>query len=62
MCCYIVLVCNNSLFLSDIASLATVNLTETFIPVRHGAQKLLASLDCPQLSQVHGVANITVKQ
>ncbi|CAM4676027.1 unnamed protein product [Leuciscus chuanchicus] len=46
----------------DIASLATVNLTETFIPVRHGAQKLLASLDCPQLNQVHGVANITVKQ
>ncbi|XP_067227450.1 protein-glutamine gamma-glutamyltransferase K-like [Chanodichthys erythropterus] len=46
----------------DIASLSTVNLTETFIPVRHGAQKLLASLDCPQLNQVHGVANITVKQ
>ncbi|XP_048033605.1 protein-glutamine gamma-glutamyltransferase K-like [Megalobrama amblycephala] len=46
----------------DIASLSTVNLTETFIPLRHGAQKLLASLDCPQLNQVHGVANITVKQ
>ncbi|XP_042607124.1 protein-glutamine gamma-glutamyltransferase K-like [Cyprinus carpio] len=46
----------------DIASLATVNLTETFVPVRHGTHKILASLDCSQLNQVHGVANITVKQ
>ncbi|XP_059384633.1 protein-glutamine gamma-glutamyltransferase K-like [Carassius carassius] len=46
----------------DIAGLAKVNLTETFVPVRHGTHKILASLDCSQLNQVHGVANITVKQ
>ncbi|XP_051947275.1 protein-glutamine gamma-glutamyltransferase K-like isoform X2 [Xyrauchen texanus] len=46
----------------DIASLATVNLTETFVPKCHGPHKLLASLDCPQLTQVHGVADIVVKQ
>ncbi|XP_051518072.1 protein-glutamine gamma-glutamyltransferase K-like [Myxocyprinus asiaticus] len=46
----------------DIASQATVNLMERFIPVRSGPQKLLASLDCPQLTQVHGFANIAVKK
>ncbi|XP_051518862.1 protein-glutamine gamma-glutamyltransferase K [Myxocyprinus asiaticus] len=46
----------------DIASLATVNLTETFLPKCHGPHKLLASLDCPQLTQVHGVTNIVVKE
>lgn len=43
-----------SLSLSDIPSLATVKLTETFIPKCHGPHKLLASLDCPQLTEVHG--------
>ncbi|XP_059383211.1 protein-glutamine gamma-glutamyltransferase K [Carassius carassius] len=45
----------------NIESLAAVTLTEKFIPLEAGPQKLLASLDCRQLSQVHGVANITVK-
>ncbi|KAK7131862.1 hypothetical protein R3I93_018430 [Phoxinus phoxinus] len=45
----------------DIQSLATVTLTEKFIPSEAGPQKLLASLDCRQLAQVHGVANIDVK-
>ncbi|XP_056126689.1 protein-glutamine gamma-glutamyltransferase K [Rhinichthys klamathensis goyatoka] len=45
----------------DIQSLATVTLTEKFIPSEAGPQKLLASLDCRQLPQVHGVANIDVK-
>uniref|UniRef100_A0A671QY86 Protein-glutamine gamma-glutamyltransferase K n=1 Tax=Sinocyclocheilus anshuiensis TaxID=1608454 RepID=A0A671QY86_9TELE len=41
---------------------ATVCLTEKFIPKCHGPQKLLASFDCPQLTQVHGFTNIVVKQ
>lgn len=49
-------------FPSDIASLATVNLTETFIPKCHGPHKLLASLSCPQLAQVHGACNLVVRE
>uniref|UniRef100_A0A671MJM6 Protein-glutamine gamma-glutamyltransferase K n=1 Tax=Sinocyclocheilus anshuiensis TaxID=1608454 RepID=A0A671MJM6_9TELE len=45
----------------NIESLASVTLTETFIPLEAGSQKLLVSLDCRQLPQVHGVADITVK-
>lgn len=45
----------------DITGGATVRLTEIFVPKRSGPQKLLATLDCPQLTQVHGVANILVK-
>lgn len=48
--------------LSDIASQDKVSLTEKFVPLRCGPQKLLATLDCPQLTQVHGVANIVVKE
>ncbi|XP_073679868.1 protein-glutamine gamma-glutamyltransferase K-like [Garra rufa] len=46
----------------DIAGHASVCLTEKFIPRCHGPQKLLASFDCPQLTQVHGFTNIVVKQ
>uniref|UniRef100_A0A8C1BF65 Protein-glutamine gamma-glutamyltransferase K n=1 Tax=Cyprinus carpio carpio TaxID=630221 RepID=A0A8C1BF65_CYPCA len=42
----------------DIAGHSTVCLTEKFIPMCHGPQKLLASFDCPQLTQVHGFSNI----
>ncbi|XP_058619765.1 protein-glutamine gamma-glutamyltransferase K-like [Onychostoma macrolepis] len=45
----------------DIAYQASVSLTETVVPKRSGPQKLLATLDCLQLTQVHGVANILVK-
>ncbi|XP_057175523.1 protein-glutamine gamma-glutamyltransferase K-like [Triplophysa rosa] len=45
----------------EIASQGTVCLTEKFVATRCGPQKLLASLDCPQLTQVHGCANIIVK-
>ncbi|KAM3619098.1 uncharacterized protein V6R79_002969 [Siganus canaliculatus] len=45
----------------DIDSRASVTLTEHFIPTLPGPRKLLASLDCSQLTQVHGVANITVE-
>uniref|UniRef100_A0A673HG86 Protein-glutamine gamma-glutamyltransferase K n=1 Tax=Sinocyclocheilus rhinocerous TaxID=307959 RepID=A0A673HG86_9TELE len=46
----------------DIPSLAAVNLTETFVPKYHGPHKLLASLDCPQLTQVHGFTNIDIHE
>nr|XP_021325485.1 transglutaminase 1 isoform X1 [Danio rerio]XP_021325486.1 transglutaminase 1 isoform X1 [Danio rerio] len=45
----------------DVARLGTVSLTEKFTPTVSGSQKLLASMDCRQLTQVHGVADITVK-
>ncbi|XP_072297069.1 protein-glutamine gamma-glutamyltransferase K-like [Eucyclogobius newberryi] len=44
----------------DVGGLATVTLTEHFIPSQPGPRKLVASLDCKQLTQVHGVADITV--
>ncbi|MCI4387779.1 hypothetical protein PGIGA_G00078110 [Pangasianodon gigas] len=46
----------------DMGSLATINLTVKFTPILPGLRKLLASLDCDQLTQVHGVADIFVKQ
>uniref|UniRef100_A0A669CG47 Protein-glutamine gamma-glutamyltransferase K n=1 Tax=Oreochromis niloticus TaxID=8128 RepID=A0A669CG47_ORENI len=46
----------------DIGSHATVSLTEQFIPTLSGTRKLLASLDCKQLTQVHGVSDITVEE
>lgn len=46
----------------DIGSRATVSLTEHFVPSLPGLRKLLASLDCKQLTQVHGVENITVEE
>ncbi|KAG8003440.1 Protein-glutamine gamma-glutamyltransferase K [Nibea albiflora] len=46
----------------DIGSRASVSLTEHFIPTLPGSRKLLASLDCRQLTQVHGVTDITVEE
>lgn len=46
---------------SDINSLAAVSVTEHFVPSLSGTRKLMASLDCEQLTQVHGVADITVE-
>ncbi|KAI3368984.1 hypothetical protein L3Q82_025956 [Scortum barcoo] len=46
----------------DIGSRASVSLTEYFVPTLPGPRKLLASLDCKQLTQVHGVADITVEE
>lgn len=48
--------------LSDVGALATVTLTEHFIPNQPGPRKLVASLDCKQLTQVHGVADIVVQE
>uniref|UniRef100_A0A8C5H472 Protein-glutamine gamma-glutamyltransferase K n=1 Tax=Gouania willdenowi TaxID=441366 RepID=A0A8C5H472_GOUWI len=44
----------------DVSGLSTVTLTEHFIPSQPGLRKLVASLDCKQLTQVHGVADIVV--
>ncbi|KAF3698947.1 Protein-glutamine gamma-glutamyltransferase K [Channa argus] len=44
----------------DVGGHATVTLTEHFIPTQPGPRKLVASLDCKQLTQVHGVADIVV--
>ncbi|CAL8238719.1 unnamed protein product, partial [Lota lota] len=46
----------------DIGSQATFSQTEKFVPSQAGARKLLASLDCNDLTQVHGVVNILVKE
>nr|XP_020459173.1 protein-glutamine gamma-glutamyltransferase K-like isoform X2 [Monopterus albus] len=46
----------------DIGSRASVSLTEHFVPTLSGPRKLLASLDCKQLTQVHGVTDITVAE
>lgn len=44
----------------DVGGHSTVTLTEHFIPTQPGPRKLVASLDCKQLTQVHGVADIVV--
>ncbi|XP_037627165.1 protein-glutamine gamma-glutamyltransferase K-like [Sebastes umbrosus] len=46
----------------DIGSRASVSLTEHLVPTLPGPRKLLASLDCRQLTQVHGVTDITVEE
>ncbi|KAI4882190.1 hypothetical protein NFI96_024771 [Prochilodus magdalenae] len=44
----------------DVVRHATVTVTEHFIPSLAGTRKLVASLDCKQLTQVHGVVDIIV--
>ncbi|XP_037314510.2 protein-glutamine gamma-glutamyltransferase K [Pungitius pungitius] len=44
----------------DVGGHSTVTLTEHFTPTLSGPRKLVASLDCKQLTQVHGVADIVV--
>ncbi|XP_066578969.1 protein-glutamine gamma-glutamyltransferase K [Amia ocellicauda] len=48
--------------MGDVGQRATVNLTESFVPTRSGPRKLLASLHCQQLTQVHGVTEIMVQE
>ncbi|XP_072885304.1 protein-glutamine gamma-glutamyltransferase K-like [Hemitrygon akajei] len=40
----------------------TVTVTETLLPCRPGHRKLVCSLDSPQLTQVHGVAELEVRE
>ena len=44
----------------DIGGDKRVTLRQTFVPVRSGSRQLIASLDSPQLSQVHGVIQVDV--
>uniref|UniRef100_A0A4W4H4M3 Protein-glutamine gamma-glutamyltransferase K n=1 Tax=Electrophorus electricus TaxID=8005 RepID=A0A4W4H4M3_ELEEL len=44
----------------DVGKHSTVTVTEHFIPSLAGTRKLVASLDCKELTQVHGVADIVV--
>lgn len=44
----------------DIGGNETVTLHQKFVPVRPGPRQLIASLDSPQLSQVHGVIQVDV--
>ncbi|XP_061634294.1 protein-glutamine gamma-glutamyltransferase K-like isoform X3 [Phyllopteryx taeniolatus] len=46
----------------DIGSRATVSFTEHMVPTLAGPRKLLASLHCRQLTQVHGVTDVAVRQ
>ncbi|KAG7323414.1 hypothetical protein KOW79_013116 [Hemibagrus wyckioides] len=46
----------------DVASLVTITHTVKFTPTLSCQRKLLASLDCQQLTQVHGAADIVVKE
>ncbi|XP_061539756.1 protein-glutamine gamma-glutamyltransferase K-like [Phycodurus eques] len=46
----------------DIRSRATVSFTEHMVPTLAGPRKLLASLHCRQLTQVHGVTDVAVRQ
>ncbi|XP_068196108.1 protein-glutamine gamma-glutamyltransferase K isoform X2 [Antennarius striatus] len=46
----------------DVGGHSTVTLTEHFIPTQPGPRKLVASLDCKQLTQIHGVADVIVRE
>lgn len=46
----------------DVGRGATVTITQIFVPAKPGFRKLIASLDSRQLTQVHGVAEVDVKE
>uniref|UniRef100_A0A668AS23 Protein-glutamine gamma-glutamyltransferase K n=1 Tax=Myripristis murdjan TaxID=586833 RepID=A0A668AS23_9TELE len=48
----------HEVIVGDVSGHSTVTLTEHFIPTQPGLRKLVASLDCKQLTQVHGVVDI----
>ncbi|KAM3865704.1 protein-glutamine gamma-glutamyltransferase K-like [Diretmus argenteus] len=50
----------HEVIVGDVGGHSTVTVTEHFIPTQPGPRKLVASLDCKQLTQVHGVADIVV--
>ncbi|XP_017276414.1 protein-glutamine gamma-glutamyltransferase K [Kryptolebias marmoratus] len=52
----------HEIIVGDVGSHSTVTLTEHFIPSQPGPRKLVASLDCKQLTQVHGVVDIVVRE
>nr|XP_060635950.1 protein-glutamine gamma-glutamyltransferase K [Anolis sagrei ordinatus] len=52
----------NTMTVGNIGPHQTVTLRQTFTPLRAGQRQLVASLDSPQLSQVHGVLTVNVTQ
>uniref|UniRef100_A0ABM5EJ67 Protein-glutamine gamma-glutamyltransferase K n=1 Tax=Pogona vitticeps TaxID=103695 RepID=A0ABM5EJ67_9SAUR len=52
----------NTMTVGNIGPHQTVTLRQTFTPLRSGRRQLVASLDSPQLSQVHGALTINVTQ
>ncbi|XP_056148805.1 protein-glutamine gamma-glutamyltransferase K [Lampris incognitus] len=52
----------HEVFVGDVSGHATVTVTEHFVPAQPGPRKLVASLDCKQLTQVHGVADVMVRE
>ncbi|XP_048338412.1 protein-glutamine gamma-glutamyltransferase K-like [Sphaerodactylus townsendi] len=50
----------NTMTVGDIGPNQTMKMRHTFTPLRPGRRQLVASLDSPQLSQVHGVLTIDV--
>ncbi|KAG7455046.1 hypothetical protein MATL_G00252350 [Megalops atlanticus] len=46
----------------DVGGHCTLTLTERFVPTLPGHRKLVASMDCRQLTQVHGVVDIIVQE
>ncbi|KAG8455376.1 hypothetical protein GDO86_001536 [Hymenochirus boettgeri] len=46
----------------DIGPLKTVSITERFTPRRSGPRQFIASLESNELSQVHGVTEVTVRE
>lgn len=46
----------------DVGSRTSVSVTVNFVPTLSGPRKLLASLDCKQLTQVHGVVELDVEE
>ncbi|CAM4551649.1 protein-glutamine gamma-glutamyltransferase K [Lepidochelys kempii] len=46
--------------LGTIGGHQTISFRQTFVPLRAGRRQLVASLDSPQLSQVHGVVTVDV--
>ncbi|KAH0626142.1 hypothetical protein JD844_000935 [Phrynosoma platyrhinos] len=52
----------NTMTVGNIGPHQTVTLRQNFTPLRAGQRQLVASLDSPQLSQVHGVLTLNVLQ
>ncbi|KAM9329581.1 protein-glutamine gamma-glutamyltransferase K [Gastrophryne carolinensis] len=47
--------------IGDIGPMKTVSITERFTPRRTGVRQLVASLESKEMSQVHGVTEVTVR-
>ncbi|XP_078064650.1 protein-glutamine gamma-glutamyltransferase K-like, partial [Mustelus asterias] len=48
--------------IGDVPRHATITVTESLVPSKPGPRKLIASLDSQELTQVHGVTEVLVKE